>query len=368
MNRRESLSLGAATVAASFSLLAQSNPHKVAIIGTGNRARSHWGALGKMPEARITALCDLESARADKVNETLGIKAAVYTDYRELLRDKNVEVVAIATPNYLHHEMAIAALRAGKDVLLEKPLGINYKQAIEIMRQAKTSGRTLAVGMQRRYTRADQEVLHAVENGMLGRIHLIQATEMRGDWNAASWPFTDPSTGKTANWRFQKKAAGSTELEFSIHLLAHVYSLVKSPLAKVSASGATVFYKDRDTRDMSSFLVEFQNGARLSYSFSCFAPSAGNTFSILGEKGVLRREKGGLVFAPHKGAAQTLPPIAGTEERPERQMYLDFFRSIRDRTPSPLGPEVAIEPCKIAFAADMSIAESRVVTARDFSL
>ncbi|MBI3683775.1 MAG: Gfo/Idh/MocA family oxidoreductase [Acidobacteria bacterium] len=365
MTRRHYLAAG--LMAADQFVQAQEPARKIGIIGLGARSRAHLAALARMPEARITALCDVDSSRIGKAASDYDLSAVSYTDYRELIRDQSVATVVIAAPNYLHHEMAIAALRAGKNVVLEKPMGINYEQAVGILREARRSGRTIAVAMQRRYTRQDREMLQAVESGLAGPIKLIQCTEMRGDWNAASWQYTDPVSGARTNWRFLKRTAGSTELEFSIHSFAHISMLVKSPLARVFASGGTVFYKDRDTRDLSNVLVDFENGARLNYAFSCFAPGGGNTFSILCEKGILRREAGKLLFSPHRGKSEPVPVAAApSEDRAELLFYRDFFRDAAAGKPSMLGPEFAIEPAKIAFAAEISIAGNRVVTARDF--
>jgi predicted dehydrogenase len=364
MTRRHWL---AATAFAAPGLAAQEPAHKIGIIGLGNRSRAHTSALANLPEAKVTALCDLDSARMQSVRQQTGGTAATYADYRELVRDRNVSLVVIVAPNYLHAEMAIAALKAGKDVLLEKPLGINYQEAQAIIQAARQSGRMLAVCMQRRYMRQDVEVQQAVESGMLGAIKFIQITEMRGDWNPQSWKYPGAS-GKPTSWRLLRKTAGSTELEFSIHSLAHVCMLVKSAMASVSATGGVTFYKDRDTRDLSSLLCEFANGARLSYSFSCYAPGAGGAmFSILGEKGTLRREQGQLIFQPHGGKPETLPAANVSDDKADVTLYRDLFRSIQTRTRSPLGPEFAIEPMKIAFACDMSIAENRIVTAREFA-
>ncbi|MBL8233357.1 MAG: Gfo/Idh/MocA family oxidoreductase [Bryobacterales bacterium] len=347
-------------------LQAQDAPHKIGIIGLGSRSRAHLGALTTMPEARVTALCDLDPARMRNAKQQVG-DAATYADYRELVRDRNVSLVVIVSPNYLHAEMAIAALKAGKDVLLEKPLGISYREAQAILQAAKQSGRTLAVCMQRRYMRQDVEVQQAVDRGMLGAVRLVQITEMRGDWNPQTWKYPDAS-GKQTSWRLLRKTAGSTELEFSIHSLAHVCMLVKSPMARVSATGGVTFYKDRDTRDLSSLWCEFSSGARLSYSFSCYAPGAGGAmFSILGDRGTLRRERGQLVYQAHGGKPETLPPANVSDDRAEVALYRDLFRDIRENRPSALGPEFAMEPMKIAFACELSIAEGRVVTARDFA-
>jgi predicted dehydrogenase len=358
--------LQSAALAAASLQAAEGEPQRIGVIGAGARSRAHFAGLARMPEAKVTAICDIDGARAREVNQTLGNSAAVYTDYRELIRDKNVAVVVVVAPNYLHHEMALAALRAGKDLVLEKPMGINYPQAVEILREARRSGRTVAMSMQRRYFPADIQAVNAVESGIIGTLREIQIVEMRGDWNPRGWQYMDPQTGKATNWRMLKRTAGSTELEFSLHSLGHVAMLVKSPMARVSASGGTVYYKDRDTRDLSNVLVEYESGARLNYSFSCFAPPAGSSFQILGDKGLLKREKSELIYYPQNGAPQVLPPAAAPENA-EVALYQEFFADRKARRPSKVGPEFALEPMKVAFAAELSIAQNRVVTARDFS-
>ena len=113
---------------------------RLGVIGLGNRSRSHFAAFRKAPEARITALCDLDSQQIDRVNQELPTRATGYTDYRELIADRNVDAVVIVAPNFLHREIALAALRAGKDVLVEKPLALTYAEAKEVAAEAKRGG------------------------------------------------------------------------------------------------------------------------------------------------------------------------------------------------------------------------------------
>lgn len=367
-SRRTLVSTGAACLAAGIARAQPSSPLKIGVIGIGNRSRAHFSAFTRLPEAQVVALCDVESARMAKVNDTLPAKAATYTDYRELIADKNVSAVVIVTPNYLHREMAVAALRAGKDVLLEKPIAVTYAEALEIKREAQRSGRILAVGMQRRYDREDALIQQTVDSGALGPLRLIHYNEFRGDWNPNSWQYTDPASGQKTNWRYLKKTVGSSELEFSVHSYAMVCSLVKAPLVRLTASGGTVYYKDRDTRDVSAVLVDFAGGARLSHSFTHLASAGGNDLTIIGERGVLRRERNGLLL--HTSGGRWRPPEP-TGPLPDKDattlMYEQFFRSVRDNKPSPLGPDLAIEAAKIAYGIDLSLAQNRIVTDRDFA-
>jgi UDP-N-acetyl-2-amino-2-deoxyglucuronate dehydrogenase len=367
VSRREVI--GTLPALGAAALQAQSKPLGVGIIGLGNRSSAHLPALKQLSDYKITAICDIQPDRMEKVNDQLPSRAATYVDYRELIRDPNVGVVVIVTPGYLHHDMAIAALRAGKDLVLEKPIAVNYRDALDIQREAERSGRIVAVGMQRRYSNADAELQAAIDDGMIGPVRLITYSEYRGDWLARSWQYTDPATGQKANWRNLKKTAGSTELEFCVHAFACVCNMVKAPLARLSATGGVVHYRDgRDTRDMTAILVEFANGARLNYSFSCFAQGAPGSMVVVGDQGVLHRDRGGQLLCTRGGkAAPVSLPLHLGDGTPEVRLYREFLENVRARKSSVIGPAAAIEPAKIAYGADISITENRIVTAKDFA-
>jgi GFO/IDH/MocA C-terminal domain len=200
----------------------------------------------------------------------------------------------------------------------------------------------MAVGMQRRYSQPDARIRELVETGRIGKVELIVYSEHRGDWNPNSWKYTDPATGAKTTWRFLKKTAGSTELGMCVHSYAFIHSLLNSTLARLTASGGAIHYPGRETRDVSAILAEFKNGARVQHSQCTFA------------KGVRRTAKDQTEEIPER------------QEPAEVQMYREFIAGARTRRPPALSPEMAIEPSKIAYAAEMSIVEGRTVTAADF--
>jgi predicted dehydrogenase len=368
LSRRQMIAAGLGTLSAAAAD-AQTKPVNVGIIGVGLRSGAHLKALKALQsESKVVALSDLESARMEKAAGGLPSKPAMYTDYRELLKDKNVSAVTIVTPGYLHHEMALAALRAGKDLLLEKPLALNYKEASDIIREARKSNRIVCVGMQRRYSKGDSQIRKIVADGTIGPVKYINYEEYRSDWNANTSLVTNPKTGKKSSWRLQAWSSGSSELEFSIHALALVTSIVNSPVVRLSASGGVLHYKDgRDTRDVSSLLADFANGVRLNYAFTCFARAAGGKLLIVGDKGVIRRDGGKLLVSD--SLDKPLAPVQAADDRDdgaETKMYREFFEDVRTRTPSPLSAESALEPSKLAYGADISIRENRIVTSKDF--
>lgn len=360
-------------VAAGLTALSGASPQSlsgaagVGLIGVGLRSGAHLRALAQLREqAKIVALCDVDPERMRKAAAGLPAKPEMYHDYRELLNDKNVSAVAIVTPGYLHHEMALAALRAGKDVVLEKPLALNYTQAADIVREARKSGRVVCVGMQRRYSRGDSEIRRIVASGAIGPVKFINYEEYRNDWNAQTSKVTDPKSGRKVSWRLLSWASGSSELEYSVHAFGLVASIVNSPLVRLSASGGVVHYTDRDTRDVSSVLVDFANGSRLNYAFSCFTRAGGGKLLIIGDQGVIRREGNRLLLSKGNGPLEPVKFTGDGDDGAEVQMYREFFENVRDRKRSPLSPEAALEPSKIAFGADISIRANRIVTAKDF--
>ncbi len=367
ISRREfaaGLALGATAIG---SLNAQSNPVPgIGFIGLGARSKAHFPALKELPEAHVVALCDLQSSRIDETNAELPAKAIGYTDYHELLHDKNVGVVVIATPNYLHYEMAIAALRAGKDLLLEKPMGINYQQAKAIREEAIRDGRVLAIGIQRLYG-SDGVMIEMVRRGEIGNVKVINASEYRGDWNPKTTTYTDPATGKSGIWRVIKRAVGSSELEFSVHLYAALCKIINSPLVRLTATGGDFYYPNRETRDASSTIVEFENNMRLSHNYVMFSPCP-TVIDIFGDQGSLSRVNGKIALYGENGKPKEVPAInEPTEPEAMVSMYKNFFECIRTRGTPLASPDLAMAASKIAFGLDISITQNRTVTDKDFA-
>lgn len=155
---------------------------KIGVIGCGGIAnQKHFPALknnGGLNE--ITAFCDIIEERAVKAAEEYGTEdAKVYTDYKELLADPNVEVVHICTPNVSHSEIAIAAFAAKKHVYCEKPMSHSTEEAAKMIQAWKESGMQFTVGYQNRF-RAEVQNLHkACEEGDLGDIYYAKAHAVR---------------------------------------------------------------------------------------------------------------------------------------------------------------------------------------------
>ncbi|WP_099159569.1 Gfo/Idh/MocA family protein [Virgibacillus ndiopensis] len=154
---------------------------KVAIIGCGGIANGkHLPSLSKLKQVELIAFCDIKVDKARKAAEEYGVsRAQVYEDYDQLLQDQSIDVVHVCTPNISHAEISIAALKAGKHVMCEKPMAKTSKEARLMVETAEKTGKKLTIGYNNRF-RPDSQYLHKTcQRGGLGEIYYAKAHAIR---------------------------------------------------------------------------------------------------------------------------------------------------------------------------------------------
>jgi len=150
---------------------------KIGIIGAGAIGNVHANALAAVGESEIAALCDIDEAKLAAMGERLKVKAR-FDDYRDLLRT-DVDAVFVCVPNALHAEIAVAALEAGKHVLLEKPVALNAAEAARIVAASRKARGIIQVGMVWRQSAEARIVREYVEAGLFGDIYHLRAVMVR---------------------------------------------------------------------------------------------------------------------------------------------------------------------------------------------
>lgn len=158
----------------------------------------------KMDDVRITAVADVRQDVADDFAREFDVPA--HYDYRELIERDDVDIVHVATPPFLHYEQVLAALRAGKHVLCEKPLAVNVQQADEMLTAAENDGLLLPVNFVLRYNVVTETVKRIIDSGLLGSVLRCQLT------NCASDARLDPD-----HWFWNKQQAGGIFVEHGVH-------------------------------------------------------------------------------------------------------------------------------------------------------
>jgi predicted dehydrogenase len=181
---------------------------RCAVIGVGSIGLDHLKSLAACPQAATVALAENHAARAKEAADRFKIPR-IYTDYRDLLDQPDIEAVTIAAPNYLHARMAVDALQARKHVFLEKPMALNYKEAAKIADTARKLKRLLVVAQNLRFRRDTQTAKMLIGRGDLGEVY-----HLRGAWLRRS------NIPRIGSWFTQKQfSGGGCLLDLGVHVV-----------------------------------------------------------------------------------------------------------------------------------------------------
>ncbi|HEY0455574.1 MAG TPA: Gfo/Idh/MocA family oxidoreductase [Verrucomicrobiae bacterium] len=225
----------------------------VAIIGCGGiTLQNHLPGLALCPEVKVTALCDASEAVLAQARQHTGV-ATASSDYREIVKRDDVQAVIIATPNFLHPEIAHAAISSGKHVLCEKPLALNYADAKGMADAAEKAGVRHMTAFTYRFVPAMRYLTHLIQNGELGKPYHFRSCRLQ-DWGT-----------RNVGWRQVKKLAGTGELgDMLSHRIDFAHHLV-GPMKRLVANLKNLTpMRDgfaNDTDDWVAILADFKNTA-----------------------------------------------------------------------------------------------------------
>jgi len=208
---------------------------KVGVIGTGFIGPAHIEALRRLGSIEVIALAECSQEAAKSKAETLGIEK-YYGDYKQLLKDRDIQSVHICSPNYLHYQMAKEALEAGKHTICEKPLAISVAEAEELVELADKTGLVNAVNFNIRYYPLMRQVKVMVEKGDVGDILAIQGSYLQ-DWLFYQTDY---------NWRLEPEMSGQSRAiaDIGSHWMDLIECITGLEIVEVCAD-FTTFHKVR---------------------------------------------------------------------------------------------------------------------------
>jgi predicted dehydrogenase len=224
---------------------------KFGIIGTGMIGALHARAIRDMRGGELHSVFNHRMEGARKLGAEHGVPA--HDDLDVFLTDPELEAVTVCTPSGAHFEPALAALKAGKHVLVEKPLEVTTEKVDQLMDAARASGKTLASVLNRRFTPAMDAFRTAVEEGRFGRMTSASCY--------VKW-FRDQAYYDSAAWRGTWALDGGGALmNQAIHAIDALL-LLAGPVRRVSASTACLAHEGIEVEDIGVAVLEFENGAR----------------------------------------------------------------------------------------------------------
>lgn len=248
----------------------------IGIVGAGMVTDIHARALQDLPRTRLVGFCDGGSGRAKTMAQKYSCR--VYQNYKEMVTSDEIDIIIIATPSGLHLEPTIAAARAGKHVLCEKPLEISLER-IDAMIDAHQQAGTLLGGIfQNRFTEAMQPLKEAITTGRLGVI----------TWAAVFVPWWRNDAYYHDSWHGTWKLDGGGALmNQSIHMVDLLCDLMP-PVQSVQAYTHKLGHPGIETEDTSVAVVRFSTGALgMMYGSTASYPGQPRRFEITGTKGTI---------------------------------------------------------------------------------
>lgn len=180
----------------------------VAVIGAGAIGLDHIRSFKQHPSARVVALAEVSPERGQEAADAHGIETLV-TDYRELLKRSDIDIVSIALPNFLHAPVGLEALKAGKHLMVDKPMATNALDATKLIKEAKKRRRRLMVGQNMRFTAEIQTAKQLITQGKLGDVYHAKTA-----WCRRS------GIPRIGSWFTQKQfAGGGCTYDIGVHAL-----------------------------------------------------------------------------------------------------------------------------------------------------
>jgi predicted dehydrogenase len=344
----------------------------IGVIGAGNIAQFHLLGYAANPDVEIVAVADLVVERAEARAVEFGA-ASAYASADELLADPAVDAVSICTRNDSHVELAIAALRAGKSVLVEKPMAKTVADAEALVAAEAASDGVLQVGYVRRWSTNAQVLKRFVDAGDLGAIHYAKATCLRRAGNPGGW-FADRAI-----------SGGGPLIDIGVHFIDLAWWLMGMP----SVTSVTGFTSDRignrgniegltrwkssdydasknSVEDLAGALVRFDNGAVLAVDVSYSLHGRDEIgLKVYGDRGGAELEPELLVFTEqHDTIVNVTPQIDSSTFEMEAgfQNEIDgFVSAVRNGTPSAVPAAHGLEMTRILTAIYESAATGHEV-------
>ncbi|WP_274364248.1 Gfo/Idh/MocA family protein [Paenibacillus thermotolerans] len=301
------------------------NKVRIGIVGAGGIFQwAHVEPLKKHPEVEIVAICDIVKEKAEAASIQHNIPQ-VYTDYRDMLANAEIDIVDICTPNLYHSEIAIAALEAGKHVFCEKPDAVNPKEAFKMKAAAEKSGKVLMVMRNNRFRPASGFIKQFLDQGKAGEIYA----------GRCGWQRRRGIPGKGGWFTTKALSGGGPLIDLGVHFIdlamwfmgnPKPVSVVGSTYTKFAESDAADSEHSKfgeksdggtfDVEDLAMGFIRFDNGACLQIEFSWASniEEECNFVELRGTKAGLTFRNGDLkIFGEEGGVLTDLKPHLGSD-------------------------------------------------------
>ena len=301
----------------------------------GNEHARYVDATGTM---RVIAFCEADPKRLEQARKDYPA-AAAYHSIEEMLKNPHVEGVTIITPHLTHFELALQALRAGRHVVVEKPICITVRQVDGLIEAAKKGQRMLSAYHNRRWDADILMIKSFIQKGTIGEVFHVEV---------ANHGYGHPGT----TWRSDKAKSGGCFYDWGVHLVDYALQIIPDPIESVTG----FFHKlvwDVSNEDHTQAIIRFKGGQFADVSISTIAAAPREKFRILGTKGAITGGWDVLrVHLPQEGFGTVSEIRLGPGQHP--QFYLNVAAHLTKGSPLAVTPESARRNISVIEAAEQS--------------
>jgi predicted dehydrogenase len=335
-----------------------SEPLRAGVVGCGQVARYlHIPSYLNCPKARLVALYNHRLDTVADLQEKLP-EVAIWDDYERFLADSGVQLLSLCTPNAFHAEMAMAALRRGIHVLVEKPMAVSLAEAQAMMAAAQDSRALLMVGHSRRYFPSYRQAFALLRDGVLGRLFQVQAA--LGHSGPLDW-------SPRGQWFVTAALAGRGVIgDLAVHVADMLRFLTGQEVRQVAALQAS--FEQREVEDNAVAVLRLSGGALavLSASWTLHGGIMDQVV-LAGEEGILHVgvEKG-YPLVLHKATGERIVyPVADGVPQVDGALQLDmiaeFVEAVLGQRPNPIPGEEGYRALEICIALERSARTGQII-------
>ncbi|MEY9852396.1 putative dehydrogenase [Leifsonia sp. EB41] len=325
---------------------------RIGLIGAGGIAGAHVEGYLRNPDV-ITFAAVADPVRESAENRAAASGAAVYADYRVMLAEADIDAVDICLPHHLHKDAIVAAARAGKHILCEKPLCLTPEEAAEVTAAVEEAGVTLMCAHNQLFLPAVSRAKELIESGAIGRVYEVRTTDS----------FFNDFDPANMGWRAHASTSGGGELiDTGYHPTYLLLHLAGGAPVEVTAMLATHRLSFMEGEDSATVLVRFDNGVigTVVTSWAYEAAPGTEKFSAVGELGSLTSDGTTLTVKRRGDAEPTVVELEPVHEFGEELGH--FARSILDGTRPLHTQKEGIEVLGIILGAYESVRTRTVAT------
>lgn len=328
-------------------------PVGVGVIGYGKVGASfHARYAHELRGLRLQAVCDTSEGRREAAADQYG--CATYGKVDELLADEKVGLVAVCTPPNSHCDLTIAAAEAGKHIIVEKPLAMNYGEAQEMARAARKAGIFLTANQNRRLDADYLTVKKAVQSGKLGEVYCFESRWSHFSPAWASWGVEE----FMPDWRVKARFGGGMVYDYASHLGDQILRMIDAPLVSVFADlQSRIWSKEVD--DHFRAFLRFANGQTALIEATNNVRTGLPRWFVIGDKATLvSQPTGGCDVRLHTDRGErTLKPVNVDRKR----IYENVRDVIRDGAEPMITTQHALDVMQLISAIFESANTGEVV-------